>query len=431
MSRDFTNRNPLQQPALQTEALDRLTDELSEDVLATSSERLMSEAAEDHGDRLVFARAFDQAFQFATGHSSNQKIAKRVHARVARAFRVPSVRISPVVRLRRMWKPVAAVAASIAVVVTASGFYLRQQQPAIVQAVASQTTSESRLSSPERLYSMKRDERLTSAQDLDAAKQVYQQALGQAQTGEPSVNLFDRLPEQRWQRLANAAAAAATPEAPLSVGVDTPVDAKRVRTTTVRGDLAARRAPPAPGPSAPSPAAALAPAQSATVAAAALPPAKPAEIPFVGAPDQPNNRPVAPKAVADEINNFGTLSFVAPVRGPIIMGFGRTDNGRQNEGIDYAVPEGTDIHAAEDGVVIYAGDDSKGYGNLLLVRHVNGFVTSYAHASELLVKTGDSVVRGQIIAKAGRTGNIPTPRLHFEIRKETVPVDPMRYLSPG
>jgi len=130
-------------------------------------------------------------------------------------------------------------------------------------------------------------------------------------------------------------------------------------------------------------------------------------------------------------NNAGTLSFLAPVRGPIVMGFGRTDNGRQNEGIDYAVPEGTDVRAAEDGVVAYAGDDSKGYGKLLLVRHSNGFITAYAYASELLVGTGDGVRRGQVIAKSGQTGSTPAPRLHFEIRRDTVPVDPLRYLSSG
>ena len=88
------------------------------------------------------------------------------------------------------------------------------------------------------------------------------------------------------------------------------------------------------------------------------------------------------------------------------------------------MPEGTPVKAAEDGVVAYAGNELKGYGNLVLVRHSNGYVTAYAHASELLVKRGDTIKRGQIIAKSGQTGNVASPQLHFEIRKGSSPVDP-------
>ncbi len=93
------------------------------------------------------------------------------------------------------------------------------------------------------------------------------------------------------------------------------------------------------------------------------------------------------------------------------------------------MPEGTPIKAAEDGVVAYAGNELKGYGNLVLVRHPNGFVTAYAHASELLVKRGDTIKRGQIIAKAGQTGTVSSPQVHFEIRKGSSPVDPTQYLN--
>ena len=95
-----------------------------------------------------------------------------------------------------------------------------------------------------------------------------------------------------------------------------------------------------------------------------------------------------------------------------------------------AVPENTPIKAAEDGVVAYAGNELKGYGNLVLVRHPNGYVTAYAHAKELVVKRGDQVKRGQIIARAGQTGSVSSPQLHFEIRKGATPVDPVQYL-PG
>ena len=109
-------------------------------------------------------------------------------------------------------------------------------------------------------------------------------------------------------------------------------------------------------------------------------------------------------------------SFRWPVRGRIIAAFGPKPNGLQNDGINLAVPEGTPIKAAEDGVVAYAGNELKGYGNLVLVRHANGFVTAYANASDLLVKRGETVKRGQVIAQSGETGNVTSPQLHFEIR---------------
>jgi murein DD-endopeptidase MepM/ murein hydrolase activator NlpD len=122
-------------------------------------------------------------------------------------------------------------------------------------------------------------------------------------------------------------------------------------------------------------------------------------------------------------------SFRWPVRGRIIAAFGAKPNGLQNDGINLAVPEGTPVKAAEDGVVAYAGSELKGYGNLVLVRHANGFVTAYANASEILVKRGETVKRGQVIAKSGETGNVTSPQLHFEIRKGATPVDPAQYLS--
>ncbi|MBN8919941.1 MAG: M23 family metallopeptidase [Rhizobiales bacterium] len=122
-------------------------------------------------------------------------------------------------------------------------------------------------------------------------------------------------------------------------------------------------------------------------------------------------------------------SFRWPVRGRVIAGFGAKPNGQQNDGINLAVPEGTSVKAAEDGVVAYAGNELKGYGNLVLVRHSNGYVTAYAHASELKGKRGESVKRGQIIALAGQTGGVASPQLHFEIRKGSTPVDPIQYMA--
>src|SRR5450631_110319 len=125
----------------------------------------------------------------------------------------------------------------------------------------------------------------------------------------------------------------------------------------------------------------------------------------------------------------GMPSFRWPVKGRIITAFGPRPNGVPNDGINLAVPEGTPVKAADDGVVAYAGNELKGYGNLILIRHANGFVSAYANASELLVKRGDTIKRGQVIAHAGQTGNVTSPQLHFEIRKGSTPVDPTKYLG--
>ncbi|MBY6241155.1 LysM peptidoglycan-binding domain-containing M23 family metallopeptidase [Methylosinus sp. Sm6] len=117
--------------------------------------------------------------------------------------------------------------------------------------------------------------------------------------------------------------------------------------------------------------------------------------------------------------------FRWPARGRIIQGF----NSGGNDGINIAVPEGTQVKAAEGGVVAYAGNELKGYGNLVLIRHPNGFVSAYAHNGELDVKRGDQVKRGQTIAKSGQSGNVGTPQLHFELRKGATPVDPTGYLA--
>ena len=121
-----------------------------------------------------------------------------------------------------------------------------------------------------------------------------------------------------------------------------------------------------------------------------------------------------------------SLSFRWPAHGRVIAGFGAKGG---NEGINIAVPEGTPVKAAEGGVIAYAGSELKGYGNLVLVRHDNGWVSAYANNGEILVKRGDKVKRGQSIAKSGQTGNVSSPQLHFELRKGATPVDPMPHLA--
>ncbi|MEW6631989.1 MAG: peptidoglycan DD-metalloendopeptidase family protein [Pseudomonadota bacterium] len=127
-------------------------------------------------------------------------------------------------------------------------------------------------------------------------------------------------------------------------------------------------------------------------------------------------------AVAPDATGIGKMRW--PVRGRVISGFGAG-----KDGVDIAVPEGTPIKAAENGVVIYAGDGLKEFGNTVLVRHENGLVTVYGHASSIEVQRGQKVKRGQEIALSGMSGTTDSPKLHFEVRKNSAPVDPTGYLE--
>ena len=124
----------------------------------------------------------------------------------------------------------------------------------------------------------------------------------------------------------------------------------------------------------------------------------------------------------------GIDTFRWPATGRVISKFGDRRRGERNDGIDISVPEGTSVKAAENGVVIYSGNELQDYGNLLLVRHDGGWVSAYAHNKSLNAKRGDKVSRGQIIAKSGRTGNAVRPMIHFELRKDANPVNPQKYL---
>lgn len=118
-----------------------------------------------------------------------------------------------------------------------------------------------------------------------------------------------------------------------------------------------------------------------------------------------------------------------PVRGKVVSNFGRRADGTHNDGVNVEVPVGTNVHAAEAGVVAYAGSELRGYGKLILLRHDNGWVTAYAHNDQMLVKRGDKIARGQVIAKSGKSGQVDRPQLHFELRQGSKPVDPLPYLA--
>lgn len=123
--------------------------------------------------------------------------------------------------------------------------------------------------------------------------------------------------------------------------------------------------------------------------------------------------------------------FAWPVEGRIISGFGPREGGLHNDGINILAAAGAEVRAAENGIVVYAGNELRGFGNLLLVKHDGGYTTAYAHADRLLVDRGDKVRRGQVIATVGQTGNVSRPQLHFEIRKGPRPVDPRKELPPA
>ena len=122
-------------------------------------------------------------------------------------------------------------------------------------------------------------------------------------------------------------------------------------------------------------------------------------------------------------------AFRWPVRGRIIGKFGPRTDGTHNDGINLAVPNGTKVKAAEEGVVAYAGSELEGYGNLVLIRHSNDWVSAYAHNDKLMVKRGQKIKRGQVIARAGTSGSVEVPQVHFELRKGSKPVDPTKYMA--
>jgi murein DD-endopeptidase MepM/ murein hydrolase activator NlpD len=152
-------------------------------------------------------------------------------------------------------------------------------------------------------------------------------------------------------------------------------------------------------------------------------------------PETKKSRPEAKRAPEpkgeskDAATDTTAARFRWPVPGAeVISTFGQQTDGSRNEGIKLAVPLGTDIRAAGAGRVHYAGDGLKGYGNLILIRHPNGWVSTYAHAAKMLVKVGEEVKGGQVIAKSGQSGPVEVPQLGFELRKGSVPVNPLDQL---
>ena len=148
-----------------------------------------------------------------------------------------------------------------------------------------------------------------------------------------------------------------------------------------------------------------------------LPAPPPPPPPSAQARAAPNDTPPAPGR-----------GFAWPVEGPVLSDFGPKGGGMHNDGINIGAARGASVRAAESGTVVYAGNEMRGFGNLLLIQHEDGWVTAYAHNETLLVKRGDRVKKAQTIARVGATGGAAAPQLHFEIRRGNRAVNPMDYL---
>lgn len=215
---------------------------------------------------------------------------------------------------------------------------------------------------------------------------------------------------------------AAAPKAPATA---TPGASEAV--TTAPAPSHAEASPPADGPKLLNPSSPpAAPPSTAASEPVTTPPAAPSEPgKIIAAVD-----PVAKTGQADKPTGEKTgVRLRWPVQGKVISGYGARADGTHNDGVNLSVPLGTDVHAAEDGEVIYVGDDLKAYGKLVLVRHDNGWVTAYAHNDDISVKRGDKVARGQVVAKAGKTGPVDQPQVHFELRQDSKAVDPTAFME--
>ncbi len=275
---------------------------------------------------------------------------------------------------------------------------------------------------------------------------------------------------QIGQTLTLPSAVEATQTAATSLPKSTPVtppalNPRIVPSTPIAGSVLATALPPPSAaktvPAAAAPAVSVpTPAPKSTPKVQPLPP--PVTVPTTAAPksavsepnlsaaeeaaeeayeQQQNPKTVAPAPVpekpkqVEQVQEAAVVSvpsssgFVWPVQGKVVSKFGTTSDGLRNDGINISAPAGAPVMAAADGTVAYAGNQLRGFGNLVLIRHANGLITAYAHNQSLLVQKGAKVKRGAVIARVGQTGNVAKPQLHFEIRKGEEPVDPMKYLG--
>jgi murein DD-endopeptidase MepM/ murein hydrolase activator NlpD len=398
--------------------LANLADALGEDIVAAPAALLAAEAARERGGSLGVAAAFDRIVARAERRARWRRLKQRL-----RAF-VPSM------AALASWPSAMAAVASIAVIVVAGDLYLHvgvDRSPyltaAPVLAPGSDAAASRREVAPPPLAFG--EERRGDADKVVAAPA----GAPAAKPPEPAAAYAPRrIATVRIGGSADVAAPAPPRPAPA------PADAAR-RITTMRITESGGVAAPPLAATRPASAGLIEPLPfsedrdqpraAKRARAAAAPPAQPPQQ-LAAVPAQqpaPASAPLdRPAAGRDAVPTFawplraGSLADARPAK---------PDARSDGLGLDIAVPVGTPIHAAADGLVVYA-DDEQGLGKLVLVRHSGGFVTAYAHAERILVRVGDSVKRGQVIAKSGRT--VAAPLLHFEIRRGATPVDAKQYL---
>ncbi|MCP4195871.1 MAG: LysM peptidoglycan-binding domain-containing M23 family metallopeptidase [Proteobacteria bacterium] len=159
-------------------------------------------------------------------------------------------------------------------------------------------------------------------------------------------------------------------------------------------------------------------------------PKKGGKPPGTGAPPATSTarRQTRTLAVANRCGDNGRPCIDWPVQGTILSTFGPRSNGH-HDGIDISAKRGTPVRASLDGTVLYCGNEISGYGNMIIIRHKNGILTVYAHNDKNLVKEGSRVTRGQVVAQVGNSGNSKEMQLHFEVRRNEKPVNPLLYLK--
>jgi murein DD-endopeptidase MepM/ murein hydrolase activator NlpD len=355
------------------EAWHRLAEALSEDVLGTSSEHLLTEASKDHGDRRSLATAFDRV------------VDRSVVAARRRRLLMLGAGVWSDIGSALAWRPVLASIGVVLIAVVAFDVYIRVSDNAPMQRVASAPIG-----------------------DTVAAKPARPRMVGRRDpNGSPSAAAGSDVSLSRDAMAPPRDIAAAAPQSPANASEARPVAPPPMSAMhrSLQEHVASQAAAPAQGQPTPQDSAA------------------------VGLLSAGRADPAPPQAAA-AATSAAPSSFIWPVQGNIIASFGPLSGRLRNDGVDIGVPEGTAIHAADDGVVVYAGEDAKGYGNLVLVRHDTGYVTAYAYASKLLVSLGDVVRRGDVIAQSGKSSESHQPELHFEIRRGAVPINPMTLLPP-
>jgi murein DD-endopeptidase MepM/ murein hydrolase activator NlpD len=382
-----------------SDQLQNLADALSEDVAAMPPDMLAAEAEQDHGDGGGPASAFDRIMARAGRQARWRRLGQRLRALV------PPAAV-------RSWRPAMAAVAGIAVVVVVGDVYLKGQSdaPSPVSAPVEHLGARE-MSHDDATASRRKNYRAAGAGEVPASAPAASPQPPSAPSppaasadappsrpAAPAPNPPPPAPAAKPMRAAPIRPATERPNPPLAQSAAPPMDERSLRVDRPRTDAAAGE-----------------PQQS---------PSLQSEMRVGAAP--------APAAIDRAGRDHGAApSFAWPVHGQVMANLATATADPPDNGIDIAVPVGTDVRAAADGVVVYAGDGIKSFGKLVLVRHDGGFVTAYAHVDGIVVKVDDHVQRGQVLAKSGRAGPASTPLLHFEIRKGEAPVDPRPYLPPG